>query len=757
MLPFTSTNSAPTDKRPISATELPPVGMITEKDHGKVINYLSFLALESRQERDKWTEMADVNLCIFNYGDYPKPNNSRIVINRIQNAVIAVKDIQFKEPPTIELSPVETGGVMGWYWAGPDQLPMPQADPMTGMAMIDPMTGQPVMGMGDAYGALGIAPPMPDEQTGELVAQPFDELTAMGLQQQCLAMGWPSNWIVRVDDKYVGDLYQKPFDVYWKRAGTSEWADNNVLGTNIRGWNIGFYEFDRHAGHIIRDHSIRECFLDPQQQFLKDMQYAGIDTVLDAYFAKKLYPHIAAQIDATKQPGLPYRLDANTTLGQQDNRNFYRDTVTMRIFWLRDQPKPMTLEEALEAGEIEQREVIDTAAPVPDAGPQSLPGSGSEDGVGGGDVQVQGAVQGEPAPVPTVPAYFLAGTDIEITPPDEDGRPTAPQWPMRLVLRRLTVLHNAVVGDQEEEHWDIPLTHNVAVTALGTPYGFGLPWKLRHPQRAYSDMCASIVRNTDYLANPASVMPQSVKESLKEDYDDAHVNPGRTIGVPDDLYIQFNGKIETFIAPPAINEGVIQGRNEIRNDMDDLSGNVNVLRGEAPTSDSSGKLVEALQGAAVGLITALSKRTQQMLWHLARLQLHAIVHFATVDDIYRIVRKIPRPVLAAIHLGHARNIHWDVEVSIVTAAGLNAQNKRVEAIEQLQIIDPGTGEPIRSLESVREACDLDNEVETQRNYAAKMRAAAMGMGQDQSSEEEDGDEESDGKKKDEQGKKPQKK
>src|SRR4051812_14894727 len=90
---------------------LPPVGQIRDPDgQANVRTYLENLVREASVAFQEWKGTVDANLNLYAFG-HPdgQQDDNKLIIHKIQDSVIAITDIQTKEPPRASLEPVETG------------------------------------------------------------------------------------------------------------------------------------------------------------------------------------------------------------------------------------------------------------------------------------------------------------------------------------------------------------------------------------------------------------------------------------------------------------------------------------------------------------------------------------------------------------------------------------------------------------------------------------------------------------------------
>lgn len=754
-----------------NTNELPPLGSIDlaapGADRGYASSILTGLVQECQQSRDPWIVEADRNYQIFAYGADPTPDDDDLVINAIQNAVIAVTDIQTKEPPKVTLDPVETGEPGDTYWNGPQDVGIQLGlSPQQVAEWIEPQTG-------DAMHPMAV---------DELLAEQLNNFVLSGMVKP--------EWVVTVNDQLVADTYQAVFDVVWSRSRCDRAIRGNLLWTNVFGWTLWLYQWDHDRKRFeMREMSVKQAYVDPTVADIDDAAYAGVDLVIDANQAKRLYPQVANEIDEYAREGQPSRSNEGSGYGQVFETVFRRKIVVLRVFWLRDQPCLYPPQVAVERGLVDLRpvpEAIETATrppltndiharrlmdmvegeglgddPLgglnygddasgqdaegvlgadandgavvagdgPEPGEQGDPAAGPADssqagapGVlddaaePGATVSQGGQANGQPSPVVPVPVaatragYFKPGTDEEVDPSHAD-------WPTYPCLRQITLIENMVVDDRECEFFDIPILHNVNIPLSQRPWGIGEPYRLWKLQKSRSRMLNAIVEHCEYFKAPVTLISQSMHDSLVERYKDAYIKPGRTLVVDDEQWNLSGGKLHNVMDPPQTPPALVQMQEIIKGEITELSGYTDVLQGRAQPGVESGKAIELLQGSASSMIGFKSSRTGDFVYRFAMMGLHSIIWRMEVEDVGAIVSKYQPGVLAAIH-ERARRAEWDVNVTVSSGNGTVLSRKKQDAQNDLSI-------GALTMESYREKAGIDNRVEEDREKRAAERLATQ--------------------------------
>lgn len=677
------------DPDPTSAVEpdaeLPRLYEVNADNHQQVVTYLDQLAQESVDGRAPWLSLADACKTIYEWGQYPQPNDvlNGPMSNDIQDAVHAITDKQTREPPTATITPTETG---------------------------DP---------GEVYD-LTSGMQIPPEMVGQVRAQMQMEAQA-GVQSQFNLM--------TVDDKMTADVYQKVFNFYWREAQTDQFNRDFVLWTNAIGWRGSLYEWDHEEKrHSFTDISIRQLYFDPSKPNVRKSAYVGIDLVMDANEAKAMYPSLAKRIDRFAKTGDPDRPSEATSFGAAVDRQFSRKTVTLRIFWLRNQPVAMEPDEALSKGLVEIR-----PAPVEseDASEQShqdadagIPSSEDPNPVGESpdeeDVSNGEILPAQPLAAPTRQAFYLAGTDTEVTPPVREQK-NDPNWPTKRVVRQITVLAKAVVRDQPNPYWDIPILHSVCIPIENSPFGQGMPFKLKRMQEKDNSVLESLGDYVEYIPHPAVVLPESTAAKLGKSATDWHLKPNRVYIVPDAM---MDKPLQLVIPPPPMNQALPLVHDIFEKKLDRSSADTEISRGIAPSAQASGKLVEMLKGEQESRATFSAQWTKDMVYHESRLMLHSLVWRLEPEDIAEICSKYPIFIIAAIvERARRRSRLFDMEVLIPGGNGITLYRKHQEALAKFQVQDPNSGETVISMETLRQELGVDHQQETERNKEVLQQAA----------------------------------
>lgn len=252
------------------------------------------------------------------------------------------------------------------------------------------------------------------------------------------------------------------------------------------------------------------------------------------------------------------------------------------------------------------------------------------------------------------------------------------------------------------------------------PFGFGEPQRLAPIQEALSRQLTAITDHADFYGKPVQAISSSMAAILGRSKIDAGFAPGDVLEIPDDQWKLANGNLVLTINPPPLPVAVTDAYEITKREIQDQSGNTEILEGRANSQVKSGKMFEMMQGAAASQIGFKSQRTGDMVRRGARFMLDSIVRRMRTEDLFRIISKYPLHVLKAIH-ERADSLEWNVKVNVQPGAGQQYMK------EQNAVALRGAG--IISLQTTHERCEIDHRVEKLRLEAESIEASASVMGQ----------------------------
>lgn len=697
----------------ISAT-LPPVGLIGPGDHSQVTMHLENLAKEASEAAADPVDKAESNLKIYIHGSDPEPSSCDVVSNQIGDACDAITDFQTRDAPIRNIDPIERGEPGEVYYFTPD--------------------GQ-------------ITGPMPPEQA-QAMMQPTLGMDGMGQPVQQPSPYNPANFVT-IDDKSTAEFFQKQLDVYWMRGQLDKSCRLAIHYGNIFGYMFPVYEWDMdyHRPRLWTDISIRDTYVDPTRACIEDSAYAGVDWWIDAQQAKTMFPHLADIIEERARTGTPDRPGSTTQLSFNINRVFRRNTIILRVFWLRNQPCPFEVNEALAAGLLERRmiPVGDPTAVIPDEMAQfpkgaqddelqsQIPDDAEQEANQSTATESQSSVGGDggmgisadPASMvgqdqPQREALFHNGT--EVTPP-QPGE-INPNWPMYRCTRQVTAVLGLVVDDRECEYFDIPMLQFLSKPIPYQPFGQGIPERLRSMQDGRIVMLTGIKDHTDLMAHPVAVIPQSAWGRLDDRFkNEGASRAGMTIIPDDEVYKALNGKIEVFIEPPPMSQSLVDGERIFHDELAERSGNPDVLQGKPPAGVTGWQSIQLLSQNASTRFGFSLQWSRDMYTRLVKLVLHDLINpkKVTPQDLRAVDSRYPLAIVDAFQKRGAM-IEWDCSVDVQTGVGGSRNKKQAEAQAAHDIVDPLTGDPVVSTETLTDTLGYDYQQEQERNSRARQQA-----------------------------------
>ncbi len=679
-----------------SSNRLPPIGQITADNEQSAISFVQQIDMECYESLNgtpadgtgsvnSWLSLADDNLRIYELGDID--GVTPVYANDIQNAVIAITDRQSRESVMSSIDPVSVGEPPTVFWIGPPIFAMQLGiDPVYVSGALDPQTGKMIA-----------PPPLPQQIVDQLPPEMIE------------------------NDK-------------WFVLANGEMTASGILQTNIAGWYFALYEFDHQAKTVLMTElSVHQVRMDPTVSTLEKAAYAGVWLLVDATWAFQKYPRFAELIESESQLGEPSDRGSGTNpLAEYASVNFRRKMLTMQIWWFRNQFVKLDEADAIASGHIVKTEIPieQENADVPsqifheeegqkedadEAGQEeqamALAGQSAAQDVGAGNAIVQ---------IPTRTALVHAESGEEIDAAHD-------LWPVRLGLGRMVIINNHVVDWSEEDAWDIPLMHNVCIPVPRKPWGIGEPYRLLNMQRAYNRVWGSMVDHCDWNAHPPCLISESMHAATIGVYDDAKVQPGKTIIVDDATFNANGGKLDVVQPLPQMATHLPEVEMRMSQKLSESSGNTDVLQGRVPSGQAkSGKAIELLQSAGESTISLKAQNSGDMVYRLDRLILHDISRSFGVEDAMQVVKKYPAHVVEYL-LAQGPKTEMQFAVSIA-GGGAVSQAKRAKDQEDLQsgAISLETYRDRHNIDHKQEQARIDQQMMKQAQQQAQMQPQTQG-------------------------------
>ncbi len=680
--------------------------------------------------------------------------------NRIQNVVISNTAIQVGDRPTATFKPREYGEPPVYYVNTLLNLKPPEGQqPEQVGGRMGEMNGDGAPAQSQLAQVLANLPEethpedgvdqMPLEGTQIAYVQAevakADQMRQMAIQaNQPEPIGLlPKDFLLTVNEQMEADAAQLLMDYFTKRSKHGMYVQQNDLYNNIYGWQLMLTELDKPNNKFkYRNCECGTVHLDPFKTDIGESAYAIFDEYLGAEEAIALNPDLKTMIDqkaTVGPPAFPGFVPSTAMLPYY--RGFTgRRIVIIRTAWYRDQPFPLTPEDAIKGGTV-----VPAMVPVNPAvsdKPAPLMGglggviqnvrnffTGGGDGAGAVDDAGGAGVAGDSAPVvdsgPTErPAYFLK--DRTTNGPDHatgEVDPLHPKWPVRYSIREIKSIATEIVADGETQRADIPLGHNVNIQIPSTPWGQGEPERLESLQRGYDSLLTNMDAHGRACAFPAKVIPESVAAANPRLAREGFTNPNQVLTIPDRLLMAFNGdakKLIGIIEAPQLPADIWREEQVFDRSFKDESNSSEVLQGNLPGQGAlSGEAISNLQGYAVGTIKMKSQRLEDMLRSQYQLMLYDLVYQYTPEELFDVVRGFPKAVWSRVHERMKKYCEDpDMEIAISTTSQANAG----ETSTLIQAKQAGVQVSQQTLQK-RLKLDPETEMQNDMKWQAQMQPA----------------------------------
>lgn len=612
--------------------DLPLVG---EPDiDGRLSNFCNQIRTESAQVRGNYTGVHPDNLALYLYGtlDQGQPH----VVNKIQGAVHAFCQLASKTPPTgtpMSMT-IQDGGEVVLTLMGEMAQAKFNAQPHPTQLAI---AGQPPA-----------APP-------QFVPQPEDQAI--------------------LDTSTVLDWWKSIMDAKMVAGGYVKWFRRVVRASQIYGWQISLVDWDNaRCQPIFRAIPALQWYQDPMDEDPDQWMYLALDWPVDAQYAKKKYPDLAAKIDEAAQRGI-YFAGGNAGYSQvYQGMTLARPFVTLSTFWFRDHETKMTLQDGINAGILEIRPLggpADDAQPDDGMGgsepsgptnPGDGNGQGSDSGLAGQNESFANASVANDVPAgrqepPPGDGVFLVATGKQVTEADEE-------WPMKLVIRRCVQIVNEVVENVENPAWDIQAVINYNINIPDRSFGQGEPQRMKSPQQDKNSVNGAMVIHATQYGAPTVVTDKSSKDELAQAGVTTYSSmAGRILSVDIQATGQKASDLFTILNPPPLPPAVPLVDDKLDKVFEDVSGYSAVQQGETPTANASGALVDSLQSAGQAATAEKLNYLQTMVQRAYMLVDYYCLHRMKTEDYLRINRTFSASVVEGKILPLLQNMDRSYEIT----------------------------------------------------------------------------------------------
>lgn len=333
----------------------PPKPTFDPADEAAIVNYADGLVFQSREVAEPhFTQVArNYNLYLGNHWLEVAPDETaaRYVYNRIQTILISHAAIQNGQRAKVTILPRKSqrrglcfirNDVYQNFLPSLEYTPDLQAL----FAAIPPE-------------CLALPPETPaplPRKVYEALQKKIDEGKAMSemamMQRLPAPIVLPPDLIIEINDATATKALQTLFDTQWEACN----ADFHVLSDSVQnavcGWNHMRYRWDHAAQrHYLHNCEYCQVFLDQTRPDIRQSPTALQDEILTEEDALAYYPEFREAIKANFQMGVPMPAGAYYKRAAiYEGKQFRVNMGTIRWVWVRNQPYPMTEEEAIARG-----------------------------------------------------------------------------------------------------------------------------------------------------------------------------------------------------------------------------------------------------------------------------------------------------------------------------------------------------------------------------------------------------------------------
>lgn len=604
---------------------------------------------DAQYERQKHEEQWDINARLYHgahesvfsgYGSRHKYFTSNqiqsIVITQV--AVMSERPIrpvfiprETNEPPEIFLRPEsaykvpDNSGLTDEQLAGAEIIPEPLFDFLSSqtrkVSQPNPMAGQPI-GSGEN------AEVQPDEI--EVDVPVFSDAD-----------------FIFVDDALCAEALTQEHNSEWEMSGCDEEMRQIILQSSVLGhqdflvqWNDQESRFE-----IVKLYAY-DTWIDRWCTSPRDAEYFIVRRVIPIAQAKREFPEHADILGQYATNATSQTWYGGFSGGKYD-ANGSREVVEVFTTWERNAEYPMDEQEAIDRGLVQQA----VEEPLVDPDTNQIVDMGGS------------------------PMLDAEGNPQYINENGEGTYPGADNWPKRYSIKQTSQLGHIILYEGESEFADFPVARVRNIPIVESPYGQGEPYRLGPLQdlknrlwSIYHDYCL-------FYRSPEQAMPASLLNELEDVLKTMHATSGRKIGVPDELWMSMGGNVITSIPVPQMTDTFFNLLRAVSDEMNQIGGTVDVLRGDAK-SEWSGELFSQATSAARGPIGFKARGIAEALRHAAKVTAGLIIDFLPLDEWSKRNKKYPPQILEVMR-GRLKRIGYDVAVEVGGASSRDVEAQRL--------------------------------------------------------------------------------
>lgn len=242
-------------------------------------------------------------------------------------------------------------------------------------------------------------------------------------------------------------------------------------------------------------------------------------------------------------------------------------------------------------------------------------------------------------------------------------------------LRQVEFVGDVVLEDGESAFEDIPVARDIHIPRATSNFGVGDPEYLWELQDLYRRLLGIIYEHSLFARGSSFMLPTSVLEQLKGYLRKAHTMAGQFIPVPDDQFLIHGGQPIREFRPPELSQSVFQTLQWVSSEIDRLSGQTNISRGEA-YSGWSGALYEQASANARTPIGMTARHTVLSIKHLMNVAMKLILEKVPSSTLYKRNRGYEPEVWDSIK-SRISGMEYDFEVQVSGASKKEADFKKL--------------------------------------------------------------------------------
>jgi len=609
---------------------------------------------DAQIERNKHESQWDVNVALY-HGEHHqvfKSDSNRdfyATSNQIQGSVITQVAVmterpirpvfvprETNEPPEIFLKPEsaykvpENSGLSREQLAGAEIIPEQLFDFLSTQTMTqevdNPQAGQPIPGTGQGEGQS----PELQPDTVEIQVPIFNDED-----------------FIFVDDALCAEALTQEHDSEWEMCGGDEMLRQAITQASVIGhqdflvqWNEQDSRFDLVSLYPYHTWIDRWAFS------TRDSEYYVLRRVVPVSEAVREFPE--------QEEAIRSNLSTSTDTGHwggvsggKYSTTTEREIAEIYTCWERNYPFPMDAQEAL------QKALIQPAVEEPLVDPDT-----NEIADMGGQPIVDENGQQQ---------YILASGEATAV--------GAGNWPVRYGIRQVTMIGDALIYEGEAEFADIPVARIKNIPIVESPYGQGEPQRLASLQDLKNRLWSIYHDYVLRYRSPEQAMPASVLNELEAQLQTLNRDAGRKLGIPDDIWQITNGQPIQTIPLPQLTDLFFSLMQLVTNEMNEIAGTVDVLRGQAK-SEWSGELFSMATNAARGPIGYKARGISEALKHAAKVTANLIIEFLPLDEWATRNKKYPPQVLEVMRR-RLKKVGYDVSVEVGGASSRDSEGQKL--------------------------------------------------------------------------------